>query len=296
MYNGNPNSNFSSVTPQGLARMKSGMNNFGQAFAPNQTMINRVDFRNPGNLIHNNLGDNIQAERISEYTIWIDGNDRSKNIFKNPFCFITSFGGINTAISKEKNVTYGTPGPFLQKKFKNVKYIKLNYAIIPRTNIIDISGISSNPQYTLGSNDTNLDGNKFLILRIKEIKNNKMLSTNDNVIEDCFILYPDRLMGSNHSMWIPTNDSRVYPNSSLFNLDRMTISIEDSDGNQLEVLDNSGNTLDVPNLLTTLTENKSSTDPILINFKNIEHALQINIELTIGVVELEMNTLTNFPS
>jgi hypothetical protein len=256
-------------------------------------MINRVDFRNPGNLIHNNLGDNIQAERISEYTIWIDGNDRSKNIFKNPFCFITSFGGINTSTSKG---TYGTPGPFLQKKFKNVKYIKLNYAIIPRTNIIDISGISPNFEYTLGNNDTNLDSDKFLILRIKEIKNNKMLSTNDNVIDDCFILYPDRLMGTNHSMWIPTNDSRVYPNSSLFNLDRMTISIEDSGGNQLEVLDDSGNTLDVPNLLTTLTENKTSNDPILINFKNIEKALQINIELIIGVVELEMNTLTNFPS
>jgi hypothetical protein len=285
--------------PQGFSQMRSGTNNFNQAFNPHKTLIDRIDFKNNGGLLHNNIGDIVYTEKISEALVYIDGEDRAKTNFPNPFNFTVTFGGVGTSTDTKlvgntfvKTIYEGTPKPIIGRKFKNVKYIRLNHVIIPRTNVIAKTGNPNDPEYSLASTDTNLDAYKFLVLRIKELDNNKVFATNSIIGDDCFILYPDRTMGAAHSMWIPTNGNRVYSNASLFNLKRMTIELADDEGNLLEAIDTDNNKLNMNDILTNLINTKSSTDPIRVAFAKIEKIIRIHLDFTIGYVECEQNTNT----
>lgn len=290
---------YQGMTPQGLSHMRSGMNNFNQAFVPQKTLIDRMDFRNNGGLLHNNIGDTVYTEKISESTIYIDGEDRAKTNFPNPFKFTVTFGGVGTSTETKlvngkfvKSTYEGTPKPVIRREFKNVKYIRLNHVIIPRTNVVEKSGNPDDPEYALASTDNNLDAYKFLVLKIKELDNNKVFATNSIIGDDCFMLYPDRTMGTNHSMWIPTNGNRIYSNASLFNLKRMSIELTDDEGNLLEAVDTDGNKLNMYDILTDLIDTKSSSDPILVAFRKIEKIIRIHLDFTVGYVECEQNTNT----
>lgn len=102
-----------------------GYYNYDQAYATQQNIIDKQDFTNRGNVIHNNLGQNLLSEHVSEYKIKINSADRNvssyPSIFKQRIMFDDSCG-------------------FL-RSFKNVKYITIDTVVLPRSFAIDINKI-----------------------------------------------------------------------------------------------------------------------------------------------------------
>ena len=153
---GNPFGNFNPITTNNMP-LNNGLNNFNSAFQVNAPFIEKQDFRNKNTFLHNNINENLLLEQIIEYNLNIDSKDRSLTAYPNPFDFTVTFGGhgqvienkitlkkkssdlgaINESKFENKKITYeGTPGPIINKKFKNVKYLRIDYLILPKTNVI----------------------------------------------------------------------------------------------------------------------------------------------------------------
>lgn len=316
---GNPFGNFAPITSNNIP-VNCGPNNFNNAFMTVTTpFIEKQDYRNKNNFLQNNVNENLLLEQIIEYYLNIDSIDRSLPAYPNPFRFTVTFGGYGATIDRKtflkknvdtygtqneskkytKSISYeGTPGPVINKKFKNVKYLRLDYVILPRTNVIIrencISGISDG-EIISGSGDSDINcclsenqsdriayKYKYLILRINEIKSDKILGTNRNLENDVFILYPDKIMGSNHIMWLPTSGTRTYKNSILENINRLTFEILTPEGEELNIRDENNNIINIIN-----ESNEKVSDCIDKN-------MQMNLAVVMGVVENELNTNTKF--
>ena len=300
------NTDFTGFSPHSKMEMKHSRSKFSDAYRPNTTQLGKVDMNYRGGVIHNNLGERLISEHLSEYTIHINSSDRDYGAFPNMFNFYVTFGGIGRTKDKKfkpdgtytETIYEGQPTPKIARKFKNIKYIKLNHVILPKTTVVDkITGSDGLPEYALGDSYTDICSNyKYLMLKIKNIGNNKVFSTNDQVDEDTFILYPDRMMGSQHYMWLPTITSRVFSNSSLANVDKLTFELLDDEGELLFVLDTDGSRFNTKTVLAEMETDRDETDPVLINFKRIHKMMQMDIELTFGVIEGELNTDIKFSS
>lgn len=256
------------------------------SYKQNNELIGKTDFKNYGHIIHNNIADNIFLERITEYQINIDSNDRKILVYPSPFKFVVSFGGsggqvINNKHGKNNDDYFeGTPGPIIDRKFKNVKYVKLDYIMLPR--FCKLS--HHNDKYEI----ENLEGNNFsnygyLILKINELSSGRILGTNTLISDDSFIIYPDKIMGPDFMMWSTSNGSRIFNNSSLGNIDKLTISILTPTGQQLYFYDSMGNSIQFDKIY----KNCSSTSPIF-------NKLKCYASILIGVVENEINTNTKY--
>lgn len=97
-----------------------GVKNPSQQFAPGRTMIPQPNFKNPGNLRHNNVGDDVLSGEVVEYRLYIDTIDRDKK-FSNPF-----------KVSVDLRPSSTQMAPYIDHEFKNVKYVRLDMAILPR--------------------------------------------------------------------------------------------------------------------------------------------------------------------
>ncbi len=75
---------------------------------------------NPKQIIDNNVEEIVRNQFIEEKDIIIDTADRDIDIFPNIFNFTLKLGSTDT-----------TPGPFIHRPVKNVKYLKLVKAILP---------------------------------------------------------------------------------------------------------------------------------------------------------------------
>ncbi len=312
---GNPFGNFDSITSNNMP-VNNGPNNFNKAFSVNQPFIEKMDFANKNSLLHNNVNENTLVEQIIEYFINIDSSDRSITAYPNPFKFTVTFGGMAPTVEKKtfvkknfnsagtvneskyinKKIEYeGTPGPIINREFRNVKYMRIDYLILPKTNILDdsitpsdisnsFSGSCDVNTYCLSTKESDRIAYKYkyLILRVNEIKSDKILGTNRNLENDTFILYPDKFMGANHVMWLPTSGTRSYKNSNLENLSRLTFEILSPKGELLYVFDSDGKIIDIANINNPCVEDC------------IKENIQINIALVFGIVENELNTNTKF--
>lgn len=117
--------NFNPSTYQGIANARMGMNSFKEGYQQNTAMIDRQDYTNQKNALHNNMGDNLLSEHIAEYQITVSSYNRDPSSQPDPFNFTTYFdSGSSNQI------------PSISKKFVNVKYINLEYVFLPRTNIV----------------------------------------------------------------------------------------------------------------------------------------------------------------
>ena len=306
--NGNPFGNFNSITTNNMPS-NNGSHNFNSAFQINSPFIEKADFRNKNDLLHNNVNENLLLEQIVEYNLNIDSIDRSLVAYPNPFDFTVTFGGhgsvsetktfikkkslnlgaVNESKYENKKIVYeGTPGPIINKKFKNVKYLRLDYVILPKTNIIknNIGSFSSSDYLSTCISNDDMDKltykYKYLILKINEIKTDNILGTNKNLESDIFILYPDKLMGKNHIMWLPTSGYRNYKNSNLENITKLTFEILTPKGEVLFIYDENGNSINPATV----------TDEIIKQC--IEENMQVSLSIVLKVVENELNTNTKF--
>ena len=94
-----------------------------EGFSQNKPLIERQEYVNTGNILHNNLAENLLSENVFEYNIYIDSADRDITKYYSPFEFKVYFSEI-------------ADSPKIDQNFKNVKYINLNYIILPPTNVL----------------------------------------------------------------------------------------------------------------------------------------------------------------
>lgn len=235
--------NFTNPTHYTVNKINSRNNNsnFDTAYNPAQTLIPPRDSKNYGFALHNNINSDIVHESITEYTLHIDAADRDTSVYKNPFVFSVSLGGAgynmvnrshyvgnNGALAFQTTPSAGVPPPRIDSDFKNVKYAKIKYLTLPRIIVyqytIDGSGNKIYSPLLLGG--TILSNYRYLIMRIKEIANNNMYSTNDNIKNDCFILYRDsNYMDAINDIWIATQPIKIFYEDDLRNLNKLSIEI-----------------------------------------------------------------------
>lgn len=268
--------------------------NISQAFRNNQSMIDRPDFTNRGNVIHNNMGESLRDQKITEYKIHIHSKDRNTNISQSPFNFKIPFGS--------------TQSFKIDKKFTHIKYISIDAVILPNTVAIDVSRAdvsvlcptsSEYGEYIGGVLDsttplTTLTENKYLVLKIEELGNFRNMGTSSQIDSNTFLLYSDKSMGIDGTLWRPIHSTVVYPTSQPFMLSNMTIKLYDFMDKEIKIVDQNGNDI--------IKNNISGAGKNYINYvkdnNNSEHVVytdsvtQMTVMLTIGVIENELS-ITN---
>ena len=289
---------------QNLMNTLPSMTNFNKAFQPNAPIIESYDYKNYNELLHNNVGESVINEHITEYKINIDSLDRDINVYKNPFSFTVKFNPPSTstikvpvradyndntctrAIKLENTVMHGPPTPHISKEFKNVKYIRLDNIILPyHTNIVKKDG-----KHIFDESDLLID-DRFVILRIRELEDDKgiiIYSTGDDNIRHgkngdinqyprpFGIIYPDKIIGKNYYKGYIDFAYKTYKGSELGNINQLTIELYNSCGEQIKI------------------KNCDDSAPM----SDIRHPLnkknQMFLSFTIGVVESQINTNTKF--
>lgn len=268
------------------------LSNFNAAFARQTTLIPQRDTTNYGNMIHNNVHNNILSEIVTEYTIHIDGNDRDTDKYPNPYSFSVSLGGPAPRYEGSTLIS-GVANPRIDAHFKNVKYIKLKYILLPRNIKYDINNVGDDQQYSVSTeNPTILANYRYLLLKVKEITNDKLYSTNDTIKNECFILYRDsNYDDALNDLWFATQPVKIYYDNGLKSLSRLTIQILTPAGNELRLFtSNNGNNINIP--YAEINEDADNSN-FYTNF-NSTGQMNVNMEFEIGVCENQINTEKNY--
>lgn len=278
---------FKNPSQYALNTLNSNISNFNSAFIPNTTFIPQRDTKNYGNLIHNNVNNNLLNEIITEYTIHIDGKDRDTTKYPNPYSFSISLGGIDV------------PNPRIDVNFKNIKYIKLKYILLPRIIRYNVSISDGNKSYeipVITDKRTILSNYRYLILRVKEISQDKLYSSNNTIRNDSFILYRDsNYDGALNDLWFATQPVKIYYDNNLKNLSKLTVQILTPNGDELKLLSNNSSTVS-PIPYIEINEDNSSKTPSSDFYTEFNQNGDVNmsIEFEIGVCENQINTEKNY--
>jgi hypothetical protein len=290
---------FTPTTPNMKTQFNTNYNvhaNLQQSFAQSKPLIESQDFTNKANVLHNNLGEKLLAERVVEYRIQISSSDRDPKCFPNIFDFKTSFGNTNYT-------------PNIKRNFKNIKYITLNSVMTPRTIAIDTSNISCDHFciYPSSSNVKcpsacdpstclhNLDFHPYLILKAKELKTENSIGTSTLLDGDTFMLILDKKYGD-MCYWKPRRCTVVYPNSLLSNLNQLSLVLMDANGRKLSIYDHCGKNI-IGHSIKDCDDYSSYVDKYKCKNEFVEYTdtvTQVIYDFTFGVIENELNTLTNF--
>ena len=89
--------------------------------SPTTTILPKMDYSNPGTLIHNNVGSSVLHEAINEYRVYVDSVDRDATSQPNPFSYHVSL-----------RPTSGQYGPYISKDFNRVKYVRIDSITLPK--------------------------------------------------------------------------------------------------------------------------------------------------------------------
>lgn len=245
------------VTPYNNQMMNQQLGNINRSFTPNTPLIEAPDFRNRNELLHNNVNENTITDNVTEYTIHIDSVNRDPSMYPNQFKFTTSFGG-----NMEPNIN---------RSFKNVLYIKILNVILPKsTKAIDTTTMSTDTEDVL-------ENDRYLILKIKELSDNHTLSTGTFIRDDTIRLLLNHNLGTYYTEWQSIKNKFAFSPTKLGNINRLSFELYDSHGQQI------------------LFQGSDSTVTDKSHFTHqFNKYTQMSIMLTMGVVENELNTKTNF--
>jgi hypothetical protein len=277
-----------------LNQMNSNQSNFNQSYLPIQNIIPQRDIKNHNNVFHNNINDPIVSEIVTEYTLHIDSADRNTSVYPNPYKFSVSLGGAGQQTIKT-NTYSGVPNPRIDIEFKNIKYVKIKYLTLPRHIVYNITDLSNNifdtDMGTTGFKSTILGNYRYLILRIKELGDDKLYSTNDNIRNNCFILYRDsNYYDALNDLWIATQPVKIYYDNQLKNnLSKLTFEILTPDFQEfrLKYIDNTS--------LSNIDYNYINNPGANSNFYSTYTPLiQMSMEIEFGVCENQINTQKSY--
>src|SRR5690606_8748840 len=138
---GNPLGRYNPISTNSMYNQQ--MSKLSDSYGQPEPIIERIDYTNLKNVLHNNIGDSVLDEHVVEYRVNIDSLDRDIKTYPNQFDFRVKFnppaGGIlRTESIKKGKLDYnqdkfsGTPGPHIGRDFRNVKYIKLDSIVLPQ--------------------------------------------------------------------------------------------------------------------------------------------------------------------
>jgi hypothetical protein len=289
------------ITPHIQNHMNTNMyNNFQKAFMPNPTIIDAPDYINRKQTLHDNLGEKIFNERIVEYRAIIHSGDRDKLKFPSPFKMQVSFGNTNVE-------------PNIDEYMTNIKYVTLNNIWVPRTIAVDTSRIDiPNKIYDLAPVNShifnsifppdnvfpwdNMGLRPFLLLKVKELDDKHLMGTSPIFKRDTFMLVPDQRVGDMY-IFKPKRSTIVYPNSLLKNLSMFTLHLLDEKGRDINILDHTGKKIIGQNISSDIPYDLNKYIELYGENKYVCHtdeSMQVIYDFTFGVVENEINTLTNY--
>ena len=268
-------------------------NRFNTVYLPNHNIIPQANFSNNNQIVHNNIDNNVLDEYITEYTIYIQGIDRNFDNYPEPYNFRLLFNasghGTTTNVDAFGNFskTYynGQPRPHIMMSFENVKHITIcNMILSPSQTIREIE--DEDDEYEIVYDDEYKLENiyRYLVLKIKDIGNNKILSTNDYFDHNSIKFYPSKRRG-NFTIYKPIGVDHIeYPKGGLKNISNLQFEIFDDGGNLLMTKDINGNIIN-----TKIIYDNISTQEKKDKFWFIHKALQVDIEMKLGVVDNNFN-------
>lgn len=300
---GNPFGNYNPLSTNTQSNMNNlpSMTSFDKAFAQHDPIIERMNYTNQNNLIHNNVAPIVLDENIVEYRLFIDSVDRDIQTYPNPFNFTVHFnglarGGVRTEIQKYgKTVAVneyfpGTPGPLINKEFKNVKYIRLESIVLPQ--FAKYTQSDQEHGKFIPDEEHYLPDDRFIALVINELTDESLyLSTGDsgnnridhitknNIIppKPFEYIFPDNRLGRKYYTGKTYGSaSRIYQKPLLGNIKKLTLQLYDSYGNLLSydhINKHVDKTVDITDIRHPLNKN-----------------IQVNYTFVIGVVESMINT------
>jgi hypothetical protein len=290
---------YTPVTPNIKNQMNTNVyNNFQKAFTPNTPLIDAPDYSNRKQVIHDNLGDKLLSERVVEYRAIMHSKDRDRKKFPSPFNMRVSFGNTNTE-------------PHITEAMTNVKYVTLNNVWVPRTVAIDTSKICAKnklfdicPLAHHHNDDPESDAHlyslglkPYLLLRVRELDDKHLMGTSPIFERDTFMIVPDQKVGDTY-IFKPKRSTIVYPNSLLKNLSMFTLQLLDDEGNELYVCDQNGKKIVNQYIHNDVEcDYNEYVDKHCCNNKHVkhtDHSMQVIYDFTFGVIENELNTLTNY--
>jgi hypothetical protein len=262
---------------------------FNSAFPDKvQPIIEKIDFTNKNNIIHNNIGPNTLDEHIVEYRIMIDSIDRDIKTYKNPFSYVVKFNPASSSSGVGPDGEYtrydGSPAPHIGKQFTNIKYIKLENVILPQ---------HSNIMYKKGKwvsdPDSIIVTNMYNSLIIEELNNERIYTTSHTAQNPFALIIPDKIIGPTFYSGTPYYGSKIYKNSLLGNITQLHIQFADSNGVPFKV----DNLMSYDDLQQYEYDNGMPFP--LDDMRNpYNKKIQNHISLIFGVVECQINTNTKF--
>jgi hypothetical protein len=262
---------------------------FQTAFPDNtHPIIEKLDFTNKNNIIHNNIGPNILDEHVVEYRIMIDSIDRDIKTYPNPFEYVVKFNPASSSSERDTKGNFvkydGSPAPHIGKQFVNIKYIKLENVILPQhSNIVYKHG-----EY-VPDPDSLIVTNMYNSLIIDELSNERIYTTSHTNPNPFALIIPDKIIGPIFYSGTPYYGSKIYKNSLLGNITQLHIRFADSNGIPLKV-DNLYSYDD----MQQYEYDNGMPFPIDDMRNPYNKKIQNHISLIFGVVECQINTNTKF--
>jgi hypothetical protein len=263
-----------------------------------QNILQNPSTINKGALIHNNIHQQIQTENIVEYRLYIDSSDRDATLYSNPFKFSIIFAPVhagyiksegwidpsNKSLGKVIKNTYitGSTEPYINRSFKNVKFIRIESILIPRFNKVIYD--TQTDTYSLNTTTT-VSSHRFLILKIKEILPNSNIYGTNTHLENGIIIFPTVCMNQYYFMG-NTAWNKTYQMSTLGNINKLSFELCSDTGEPIEftIEDETGKPLQ-PDLDKL---NKS-------NVNNAFHSyFQLFITVALGIMENNINTMVKY--
>lgn len=277
-----------------------------QGYDP-KAMFTNHRFINQGNLLHNNLQNILLHEEIREYTVMIDSKDRNYQVYPNPFSYDVIFDPLHKTreIINGKTITYEDPTPVINEKFTNVRYIKLETAILPyytkiikhlkniECEVADIKIEKEVPVYQIDTKDK-LTANMYVVLSLGDYSDDNYRSTSDVLADSFAAIYYEDCLNDTHYTGFTNSGIRVFPQDQLAEITKFKIRFRNQYGQLLDVshLDKSICS-DLVCECTQDDETNASTDCFRHNlFHPLNPLFQHHLVFKIGVVEPRIGKVT----
>lgn len=206
----------------------------------NNVLLGTPDYTNQNNILHNNVNERIMREQLFDNKILINSLFRDYSVHPDPFSFVVKLNGIEATLEyitidiNGKTYSYpkyisGDTQVVLPRAFKNIRSVLLNALIIPSYLEYETQEDGS---YKINTNQV-AETNKYIILKIKEISNNRNYTNNRNIGDESFVMALNKTFGITNQLWIPIYNTVGYFDSRLRNINRLTIDVCDDKGNKL---------------------------------------------------------------
>lgn len=268
-----------------------------QGYDP-KDMFNNHNFVNKNDILHNNLNSILLNEEIREYSVMIDSKDRNYQVYPDPFCYEVKFGPLPKSRERinGKIVTYEDPAPIINDNFINVRYIKLETAILPlynKTRIVNEICDNEPKQIYKVDITRSLPDLMYIVLSIGDYNDNNYRSTNDVLADSFAVIYYDGKISNTHYKGITSTGIKIFQQDQLGKIDKLKINFMDPYGRLLVCRHMDKN---IKSNCICICDNPDGDDETNCFIHNLCHPLnpifQHHLQFKIGVSEPRLNKLT----